>query len=348
MGMAVGNVTNILNNKVHKEIKMFLNDKLELSNSVNTVKAYESDIRTFFRFIRGKEIEYLTIQDIQIPNDDLRLYKNYLLKDLGNSSNTAFRKYSTIRSLYDYFYTYNLVDEESLKSLNKVKIVNKEKSQNHHGHLSVEEVLKMANIILNGKDKHVKKREVKYYLILFALDTCLRKTAILNLTWKDFDVRDDCVIVNAVDKGNKHFRPKISKEFYSEMVDKLKKDEGKVFNISIDAINDMMHFLNEKMGFPKERHITFHSFRKAGVTFQYRISGDLLQAKKAANHSSAATTELYINDTDYGALGAVSSKGNIDNELYKKVTHEQLIKGIESLTKDQLLLLNIKLREIIE
>lgn len=343
--MGTEKVVNIFDQKVYKEIMMFLDEKKEMSNSERTVDAYLHDINEFFQFIRGKNIEYLTIEDIQIPNDDLRLYKNHLKNDLGNSMNTIFRKFASIRVLYKYFYTYDLVKEDSLKTLDKVKTQHKPK-QNPHGNLTVSEIFQMADLVM--KQKGGRKKRIKYFLILTALDTCLRKTALLNLRWNDFDVRDDYVIVNAIDKGNKHFRPKISKEFYNQLLEIKDKDEEKVFNITSDSIQQMMNYLVKEMGFPKERNIKFHSIRKGGITYQYRVSGgDILQAKKAANHSSIATTELYLSEQDYGIVGAVSSKGKIDDTLFEKVTHEELLEGIRSLNNDQKLLLNIKLNEII-
>lgn len=353
--MGLADVVNIFDNKVYNEIEKFLNEKRERSNSNGTVGEYERDIRTFFKFIRNKDIEHLTIDDVQIPNDDLREYKNYLINELDNGLNTVSRKFSTLRSLYEYFYNYDLVDDKSIKSVNKIKITNNKDMVDHHGILTVNEVLQMAELVLNQEIKSNNKnnveylRKAKYFLLLFSLDTCLRKQAILNLTWKDFDVRDDSdeVTVMAIDKGGKQYRPKISKDFYNELLE-LKIDDGKVFKMSSVTIQNMMKWLIEEMEINKDRKIVFHSIRKCGVTYCWKSTGNIMQAKKAANHSNLNTTQIYLPDEDYGAMGAISSIGKLeDDELYKKVSHEDLLKGIESLIKDQKLLLNIKLNEII-
>src|SRR5690606_8192613 len=128
---------------------------------------------------------------------------------------------------------------------------------------------------------------------------------------------------------------------------KKKSVSNKVFDISENSIQEMMNYLKEQMDFEDKRNIVFHSIRKCGVTFQYRISNDILQAKKAAGHSSLANTQIYVGETDYGVLGVISSKGKLDDELYKKVSHQELLSAIDSLNKDQRLLLNIKLKEIV-
>ena len=68
---------------------------------------------------------------------------------------------------------------------------------------------------------------------------------------------------------------------------------------------------------------------------------------KAAGHSNPIVTMRYLDLRDYGITGAVSFGNKIDEELYKKVTHEELIKAIENCPKDIQLILNIKLNEII-
>jgi integrase len=218
-------------------------------------------------------------------------------------------------------------------------------NDNRYGVLSVDEVLRMAEL---ARTKERNLKEVKYYLILFALDTCLRKQAILNLKWSDFEVREDFVIVNAIDKGNKSFRKQISKEFYEELTTLRKTDDVRVFPISKDAVDEMIPRLRKLMNLSEERGIVFHSIRKAGVTFQYRLTNDLLQAQKAAGHSNISTTMLYIQEEDYSLTGAISSK-NVDETLFEKVTHEELITALKDMNrKDILHLLNIKLQEKIK
>src|SRR5690606_3046926 len=136
------------------------------------------------------------------------------------------------------------------------------------------------------------------------------------------------VTVRATDKGNEIRNVKISMEFYKELLRlKNKSSSDKVFDISEDGIQRMMNYLVKEMKL-ENRNIVFHSFRKAGVSFSFRISNDILQAKKAAGHSSLNNTMLYLGEQNYGLLGAVSSKGKINDNLYKNVSHEELVTAI--------------------
>jgi hypothetical protein len=127
----------------------------------------------------------------------------------------------------------------------------------------------------------------------------------------------------------------------------LKTDNSdKVFDISGRRIDDMMTRLKEKANIASERNIVFHSIRKAGVTYRYRVTGDILEAQRSAGHSNITTTQIYLENEDYGSIGAVSSAGKLDMELYKKVDQETLIKAIEMTKKDFQLILNLKIQEL--
>lgn len=313
------------------------------SGSDKTKESYERDIKDFFYYLtKGKKnIEFLTISDIHINDDDIINFQIYL-KNKELSNKTINRKVSTINQLYGRFFRKGYI--QSLSPFDEADRLKEGKS--YHGVLAVHEVLKMADLVLN--QKRGKKKLTKYFLILFAMDTCLRKSAILNLTWNDYIEHEDYIEIKAIDKGNEERNLRISKEFYDELLQiKADSNDGKVFNISETSIQDMMNYLKSKMQFEDKRNVVFHSIRKCGVTFQFRLSNDIMQAKKAAGHSSLNNTQIYIGEADYGILDAVSSSGKLDNELFKKVTHEELLKGIERLNKDQRLLLNIKLNEIV-
>ncbi|WP_170211253.1 tyrosine-type recombinase/integrase [Robertmurraya siralis] len=344
--MLAENVVKIGQNEIYDQIELFLEKKKMKSGSEKTKEAYYIDIRDFFRYLtKGqKDLGFLSIEDIQLGLDDIVNYQLYLKHQKGLINKSINRKLSTISQLYARFQMRGMVkDLSAFDEADRLK-----EGKNHHGVLTVNEVFQMADLVLN--QKRGRKRLTKYYLLLLALDSCLRKSALLNLTWDDFlIINNDEVEIRAIDKGNEERNLRISREFYEELQQlKNESSTNKVFNISETSIQEMMNYLNKKMNFEKKRNIVFHSIRKCGVTFQYRISGgDLLHARKASGHKSLANLQLYLGETDLNVLGAVSStKNKLDDELFMKVSHEELIEGIKKLNKDQILLLNIKLNEI--
>jgi integrase len=320
-------------------------------NSSKTVIAYESDVRMFLRLIRdkekGSELEYLTLDEIQFTLEDLEEFKEKVL-DLRNddgrytyTNKSLNRKLSAVKSFIRY-----MVKKKLIKDISFLELVNSEKvKEKHYGVLSVNEIMDMVSWIMEHERE---LKLVKKYLVLFSLDTCIRKSAVLRLTWSDFLEEDDVVLVKGIDKGNNEFRKKISKEFYNELLTIKDESSDKVFNIQPLAIQKMMDRYREYFKINPDRNITWHSIRKSGVSFQFRLTKDILQAQKAAGHKNITTTQIYLDDEDYGAIGAVSSMGKLDEDLYKKVDRETLIKAIGKMKKDTQLLINLKLQEILK
>lgn len=320
-------------------------------NQSKTQTAYESDVRMFMRLIRdkekGSELEYLTLNEIQFTLEDLEEFKEKVL-DLRNedgkytyTNKSLNRKLSAIKNFIKY-----MAKKKLIKDISFLELVSSEKEKdNHYGVLSVEQVFEMANWALNHESM---LPETKYYLILFSLDTCIRKSAVLRLKWSDFIEEDDVVLVKGIDKGNNEFRTKISKEFYNELLTIKNEKSDYVFDIKPLTIQRMMDRYREYFKISPDRNLTWHSIRKSGVTFRYRLTSDILEAQKAARHKNINTTMIYLESIDYGSIGAVSVKGKLDEDLYKKVDHETLVKAIGLMKKDTQLLINLKLQEILK
>jgi integrase len=337
--------------KYFKELNRNNRDYEQEFENKNTQKTYETEIRSYFRIMRGKEegseLEYLTMADLQITLDDIEEYKEILLdmkKEDGTYmyvNKTVNKKIAAMKSFIRYMAKKKFIEDASYLNLIKAE---KERHV-HYGSLSVEEVLQMAELAKQEKRKGM----IKYYLILFALDTCIRQNALLNLKWSNFIEQDDNkIIVEGVDKGNKEFRKEISPEFYKELLTIKTDDNDIVFNITKRELFDMMQRLKTKMNIPESRRIVFHSIRRTGANFYFRIAGnDITQAQKALGHSNISTTGIYMNPLDLGAAGAVSSAGlDLDNELYKKVDLEVLQQAISECPKDLRFILNLKIHEL--
>jgi integrase len=321
-----------------------------------TQQAYEADIRLFFRIIKGKqkgsELEYLSLSDLQLTFDDLEEYKQKLC-DMRNddgkytyTNKTVNRKLSAIKSFIRGMGKRKIDGEPIIKDISFITLVTSEKEKdNHYAAFEVGEVFELSEWCFNNERE---LGDVKRLAVLFALDTCIRKSAQLRLTWNDFKVKEDGVEVKGIDKGNKEFRQTISLDFYNELLTIKKEGSNRVFNLSSDAIDSMLSRYRKAFNVPTERRLVWHSIRKSGIMFRYRLTNDILEAKKAANHSSITTTQIYLQETDYGQIGAVSSAGKLNESLYKEINHETLIKAIEMCKKDMKLILNMKINEVLK
>lgn len=328
---------------INKHFDNFLARKARKNQ--NTATEYSRDIKDFFSMIYQKNIHFITSEEIvEMDIEQIEKFQDLLIKKHKLANGTVNRKVTAVREFMKYLAS---VKELRYLGINtnyfELLIRLPENNRNSHGVLRVNEVFEMADWIeKNDKEYGLMKK----WLMLFSLDTCIRIGAVLNLKWTDFEEKDDFVLVKAVDKGNKDYRPKIEKWVYKELL--KVKEEGceRVFETSTGSVQRMMDKLKKEFKIPKERNIVFHSIRKAGVTFQYRLTGDILQAKKAANHSSLNTTMMYVEDEDFGIVGAVSSLGRVDTELYNKVDLETLQRAISNLPKDAQYQINLAIQSL--
>ena len=331
----MGAVVKLNNNVVYEEFKGFIN---LAHHSDHTKKTYETGIRDFFKIIKKKEIEFLTLEDLLIKKKDIEVFRT-ILKEQGISNNTINNKVAGLRMFY-YELAGNDFDvkTEFFKSVKKLP-----DDANSYDPFTVEEVLNLAKFA--SEEKHNGK--VKSSFILFCLDTCIRKQAALNLTWSDFEVINNTEVkINAVDKGNKDFRAKIHYDFYQELLS-IKGNSKKVFEITLHSVNAMMPRLIQKLNVNPERNLAFHSIRKTGIEFKYRYTGDIKVAQKAANHSDAALTlKTYINDQDYGVLGAISKSKEGNGNVLQNLTKEEYLKLLANIDTDLLLRLENKANEL--
>lgn len=331
------------NMKVYDQIQRYF-EKLE-RKSVRTREKYEGDIRFYFRFMWDKEIEHLQVEDMQLTLDDFEDYIKKLtkMKKKGEriySNKTVNGKITSIRGLIKYLAAKKIVSDISYFPL----IEHLPNTSESYDALTVDEVLQIAEFASNEKQNG----RMKQLLLWFALDTSIRKSAILSLRWSNFIERDFDYEIRGIDKNNKRFTKQISKQFYQWLLE-IKTDSKYVFPIPKPTLDKMFERNRDKMGFPPERKIVFHSIRKAGASFFYSTSGkDLDATRDFLGHSSPNTTVLYTKPKGYGATGAISIRDSVDKDLYKIIDHQTLLGAIEQLDSGQIMLLNKKIMELLE
>lgn len=337
MGMA--EVVSLRDNQLYKDIQLIYKD-LENYN-VETAKSYKTYVREFFQIVKGKELEFLNENDIKIKLQDVIRFRN-ILKESKINNKTINKKVYAVKKLLSSLKVleYDDINLEFFKEIKKLP-----EKTNSYGTLTVDEVLLMANLAMT-KERSLKK--AKSLFILFALDTCVRKSAILNLTWKDFEDQENGeVYIKGLDKGDKEYRHRIKKEFFNELLTLKVDGIDKVFNVSKSTIDEMIPRLIKLMNIPPERNIVFHSIRKAGITFQYRVTGDIKAAQKAANHSDPSLTlKTYVESIDYGNYGAYSSQNDVDEDILDNLSLEQWKELKDKVNKDLQLLLKLKAKEL--
>jgi integrase len=328
------------------------NRDYEEKDSSLTQIAYESDIRLFFHLMRnkqkGSELEYLSMEDLMITQDDFEEYIEVLCelknKDGNNKylNKTINRKITALKGFIRYMKKKKVLGDLDISYLQLMK--GEKERKNHYGALEPDEVIKLSDLAWETEKR---KKELKRLLILFAFKTGLRIGEILSLKWNNIIKLNDEVIVRGIGKGNKEFEIKITNDLYEEL---LTINEGKdvIFPISVDSVSDMMERLRNLMGIQKERKIVFHSIRKAFGTLVWKMTGDIESARRALRHENIATTQIYLGTDNYQIQDVIFTVDKIDDTLYKKVNKEELINAISNCPKNVQLILNMKIQEILK
>ena len=343
------NVTT-LNNFIGCYIEEFLNTHRK--NSEHTYKSYKSALNSLFKdLINKSEYRYITASDIEynMGIDILLEYFDLLYektKDDGTKKYTnqtlnhrqtvvkSFLTYLTLRKIINY----NLDELKLLTSL-------KETSQ------EIEMIPFELSLIYMDYFRNEENGLEKYLIIKLAIETALRASELLDLSWNNFvtDKDSDGVIMkshgNNKGKGNKEWIDKISHELYNELLQlKTIGNNTKLFTLTYKQLADMMDRGN-KLWNHTGINYSFHSFKKLAVTMCYLNNGNCIDsAMKKARHSNVNTTMRYLRLTDLNVTGIISAKMTTSEELYKTVSHKLLLECLEEMRPEMLLLLNNKIK----
>src|SRR5690606_34903890 len=138
-----------------------------------------------------------------------------------------------------------------------------------------------------------------------------------------------------IGKGQKKNTTSISTKLY-EQICELKelnknsnwKDSEIVFQISENAVNDMMKRLREILNIDPSRRIKFHSLRGVAIDFALTDTGDVRKAAVHANHSGIDTMyKHYLNKTkDYTQTPGIKMEEEVDLSFLDEMTNEDFKK----------------------
>ena len=319
--MTGGNVANIRDYKVQDVYKSFLG--IHGNNSEKTALEYDKRVREFFRLTLDKDIEHVTLDDIQsITKSDVQNKYIDKLMENENQGNTIKTKLNSVRSFYNELLSNDLSVNPMIF---KIKIST---DVQHVNSLSFEELGSLYKFMLEEE----KEMGLEKYLFLKTLFTTgNRKTATLNMTWRDNFLRKTDVetgqkvwVVKVIDKGKKIVEKPIPDEFYEEL-QQLNRGQDKVFAISSKTIERSLERFSEKIG----KKITIHSMKSTGVTYGYSLYKDINLCKQYASHEDISTTAIYLRDeSSYTKQLSYNLSRTLDESILEDMSHEELLEFI--------------------
>ena len=274
-----------ITNKEDSNLRSFLNYLLvDKGLSKNTVKAYEADISSFFRWLINKDLEYKNLQE-----EHINQYISFLFEKKMKSSSVN-RKISSIKSFYIFLVKRNFIKNSPLND-----VVTPKQEKYLPESMSEDEVDKLLNSP-NVANK-IENRDKAMIEMLYA--TGMRISELVNLKMTDVDMKR-CV-VKVFGKGSKERLVPFGetaldslKAYLSERVQSSSKEiflsnRGKKMTRVAFWQRVKIYLVRENL----KNSISPHTLRHAFATHLLNRGADLRSVQLLLGHSDLSTTQIY-------------------------------------------------------
>lgn len=319
--------------KYQKQSPEFLSNYLKYKRYIDfgaqtTTDETFFDLRTLFRYVKlylydknklvnitkeeFKKIDItdVTIEDLEKMNqNDLQNYLFFLDSTLENVSKTRNRKLASMKRLYEYLETNNLINVNPTKWMQSATI---EKRQPKYLDLKESKQL-LANTI--NSDSRYKIRN--YAIICIFLNCSLRLSELVGINLTDLKIDNSEQSLRVTGKGNKqrilYLNSAVCEAINTYLkvrppLDKSNKDYNALFlssrekRISQRAVQDIIKSelkeLMESKGKESAKYHT-HTLRHSCATLLYNEANvDIFVLKRILGHESLVATEVYTHVSD--------------------------------------------------
>ena len=319
--------------KYQKQSPEFLSNYLKYKRYIDfgaqtTTDETFFDLRTLFRYVKlylcdknklvnitkeeFKKIDItdVTIEDLEKMNqNDLQNYLFFLDSTLENVSKTRNRKLASMKRLYEYLETNNLINVNPTKWMQSATI---EKRQPKYLDLKESKQL-LANTI--NSDSRYKIRN--YAIICIFLNCSLRLSELVGINLTDLKIDNSEQSLRVTGKGNKQrilylnsavceaintylkVRPPLDKSNKDYNALFLSSREKRISQRSVqDIIKSELKELMESKGNESAKYHT-HTLRHSCATLLYNEANvDIFVLKRILGHESLVATEVYTHVSD--------------------------------------------------
>ncbi len=283
--------------------------------SEKTVSEYMLDLRTFFRWLRARDLKISpdseTFEMIDISTVDLDYIKNITTEDIyeflmytdqtrGNMAAAKSRKLSAIKGLFKYLtIKRNMLEENPAANIESPK-----RQQALPKYLSLEESLLLLNAVKNDKDSPSRVRD--YAIITLFLNCGMRVSELVNVNLNDVDRQ--LRSMNVTGKGNKEriiYLNEACKDALGDYLDErlsekhIKADTPALFlskreqRISVKTVQWLVYKYLDLAGL-ESKHYSVHKLRHTAATLMYQSGQvDVRVLKDILGHEQLNTTQIY-------------------------------------------------------
>ena len=247
----------------------------------NTRKSYESDLKKFFAFYRGKTLKEITTAHITV----------YFKENTDWKASTRARVKSALSSLFKYCIKQRYLDFNPTESMDSIRVPDRTQFKV----LSLEEIKRMIELEENPRNR---------FLISLLFKTGLRVSEACSLTFENFKKRDGAYFLVVVGKGSKTRTIRLDKKYY-EWVLEFQEREGELLSKNTPVFRSKNTFKklttvsawkiikNAALRAGLSGEVSPHWLRHSHATISLQLGDDLRVIQTTLGHDSIATTTKY-------------------------------------------------------
>lgn len=289
-------------------LKKYLNYLIVIKGfSINTVKAYTSDLMQFFNFIRKYKQIPIFVNNfnifvlLKVETSDIIAFLVYLNYNKNNNPYTRQRKVTSIKSFYKWIFLLYPINE--LKVNPTINLEHIKKVVRFPKFLSLNQAKEIQNVFNSLNAKFPERNNT---IISLFLSTGLRISELININLGDVNFENNSIRV--IEKNNRerivYFNDYCKNKILQYI--ETRKNSGQILDlksplfinrygerIGVDGVEDICKKAYKLIGIV-ESGFTAHTLRHTSATLIYTyVKSDILLIKKFLGHSSLASTEIY-------------------------------------------------------
>lgn len=274
--------------------------------SINTIRAFSSDLFQFFNFIEKYKEVPIPVSDfnifvlLQVKETDIIAFLVYLNYNRDNSPYTRQRKITALKSFYKWLFSIHPAIKAKNPTLGLDSIKKIERLPKYLTLSQAKEIQKIFN------PSNTRFPERNNAIISLFLSSGLRLSELINIDIGDIDFEDNSLVVFGKNsRERKVYFNKYCKESLLNYINTRKTNE-KTTNcnsplflnrfgerVGIDAVEGVCEKAYKLAGL-EDRGYTPHTLRHTCATILYTyVKSDILLIKECLGHVSLESTEIY-------------------------------------------------------
>lgn len=288
--------------EVSKIIENFINYLVCIKNySINTAKAYLSDLILFSSFIKKYKNIPLEIKDfnifvfLQIKESDIIAFLVYSNYSKNNCPYTRQRRVTSIKAFYKYILGLHPVINKINPTENLPQI---KKDERLPKYLKLKQAKQIQTVFSKENTKFPERNNA---IITLFLSTGIRLSELINIDINDINFDDNSITIFGKNSKERivYFSSYCKEKLFEYLNTRVENDNRALFinrwgkRVGVNAVENICERAYKLLGINNNGY-TVHTLRHTSASIMYiYVANDVLLVKEFLGHASLASTQIY-------------------------------------------------------